>query len=141
MKLWVIKTNNIEIICEIVKRGLFSIAVKNPVRILDTAATGKLSLGYTVYSPFTTNENISINRMNIVSISELKGQHVEFYNKTVTLLNTLVIPELDGEIGKFAIEIDQAMKRFADRKEYLEDDAGSDVVIVDNKKPPRNKLN
>ena len=141
MNLRVIKTNNVEIICEVIKNNLFSVVVKNPVRILDTAATGKLSLGYTVYSPFTVNENIVINRFNIVSISELKPQHVEFYNKTITLLNTLVIPELDGEIGKFALEIDQAMKRFAERKDYLENDSDSDVVIVNTEKPTRNKLN
>jgi hypothetical protein len=135
-----IKTTNAEYLCEIVQRGLLSIQIRNPVRILDTASTGKLSLGYTVYSPFSNNEDIRINKWNIVSMCKVKHQHLEFYNKTVALLNTLVIPELDAEVGKFAIEIEQAMKRLVERKEYL-DETDSDVVVVPTEKIDRKKLN
>lgn len=121
-----------DIICEVVRDGLFKIKIRNPIRILDTAIEGRSSLGYTVYSAFTDNENITINKLNIISMTEMKPIHLDFYRSALKMLQIMVVPDMDKEIGRFSVEIDGVIRNNVNMNEYIKKPEPSDVEVIPN---------
>lgn len=130
MNLYLIRSNDYDILAEVVKVGLLWVTLKNPVRITESGDQQTM-WNYTLYSPFVDTKEIRINRWNILSMTKANSIETQVFYTTVTqFLNKFIAPEYKKTIAKFVDEVETATDNFAKRKEYMQQ-TDSDVVIVD----------
>lgn len=127
MNICLIRSTDYDVLAEVVKTGLFSITVKNPIRVVDSQDKQN-SMNYMVYSPFI-GPVVKLNRLTISSVTPVSELTKSFYVKTVLFMSKHAMKEYDRGIMKYIQELDTAMDNFEKRREYMEN-TDSDVVVV-----------
>ena len=127
MNICLIRSTDYDVIAEVVKTGLFSITVKNPIRVIDSQDKQN-AMNYTIYSPFV-GDKVKLNKFVVSSITPVSDLTKQFYIKTVLFMEKHVMQEYDRGIRKYIQELDTAMDNFEKRSEYMKN-TDSDVVVV-----------
>ena len=127
MNICLIRSTDYDVIAEVVKTGLFSITVKNPIRVIDSQDKQN-AINYTIYSPFV-GDKVKLNKFVVSSITPVSDLTKQFYIKTVLFMEKHVMQEYDRGIRKYIQELDTAMDNFEKRSEYMKN-TDSDVVVV-----------